>query len=78
MDMQAAFNVAVGLISAVGGWFFRVLWEAQSKLREDLAELERGLPATYARRDDVRDLSNAIFERFDRVEAKIDRLSERP
>lgn len=78
MDMQAAFNVAVGLISAVGGWFFRVLWEAQSKLREDLAELERGLPATYARRDDVRDLTSALFERMDRLEQKIDRLSERP
>lgn len=78
MDMQGAFNVAVGLISAVGGWFFRILWEAQSKLRDDLAELERGLPQTYARRDDVRDLTNAVFERLDRLEAKIDRLASRP
>lgn len=77
MDFQTAFNMTFGILCAAGGWWLRVLWDAQSSMRADLAALERGLPQTYARRDDVRDLSNAIFERFDRVEAKIDRIAER-
>lgn len=77
MDLQSAFNIALSMVGALGGWWMRVLWETQTKLREDLAALERGLPQTYARRDDMRDLTKAIFERFDTVEAKIDRLHER-
>lgn len=78
MDFQTAFNMAFGGLCAAGGWWMRVLWDAQEKVRNDLAALERGLPTTYARRDDVRDLTNMLLERFDRLEARIESLREKP
>lgn len=77
MDTQTLINAAVGVVSAVLGWIVRILWEADKELRQDLQQLERNLPTTYARRDDMRDLTAAVFERFDRIEQKLDRLVER-
>jgi hypothetical protein len=69
-----AFNIAFALVSMVGGFILRTLWDAVTRMREDLAELERNLPATYARRDDVRQMTEALVARLERLEEKIDRL----
>lgn len=77
VDSQTMINVAVTIAAGALGWFVRVLWDADKSLRSDLHQLEKDLPTIYARRDDMRDLTGAVFERFDRIEAKIDRLAER-
>ncbi len=69
-----AFNIAFAFLAMVGGWALRTLWDAVTRMREDLAELERNLPATYARRDDVRQMTEALVARLERLEEKIDRL----
>ncbi len=69
-----AFNIAFALVSMVGGFILRTLWDAVTRMREDIAELERTLPATYARRDDVRQMTEALVARLERLEEKIDRL----
>ena len=70
-------NVGFGVVSVIGGWTLRTLWDAVSRLREDLAALERVLPETYARRDDVRQMTEALVARLERLEEKIDRLNSR-
>jgi hypothetical protein len=68
MDWQSAFNVAAGLVGALGGWALRILWDGQMQLKKEVNELERRLPETYARRDDIRELTHNINQRFDRLE----------
>jgi hypothetical protein len=77
MDWRDAFNVAILIAGALGGWALRTIWDAVSNLRDTVAELERNLPETYARRDDVRDLRDMIVARFDRLEARLDKFGER-
>jgi hypothetical protein len=77
MDWRDAFNVAILIAGALGGWALRTIWDAVSNLRDTVAELERNLPETYARRDDVRDLRDMIVTRFDRLEARLDKFGER-
>jgi cell division protein FtsB len=77
VDWESAFQIAIAAVSAVLGWLLRVLWEAQKALQADLAALERRLPETYARRDDISALSERIDRRFDHLESllmKRDRL----
>lgn len=68
MDWQSAFNIAIGLAGTLLGWFVRVVWDAQQRLQSDLNELERRLPETYARRDDIGRMLDSINDRFDRLE----------
>lgn len=75
MDWQSAFNIALGLLGAVGGWLLRVIWEAQIRLKDDLDALERRLPETYARRDDISHMMGEINGRFDRLERLVIRGS---
>jgi len=77
MDWRDAFNVAILVAGALGGWALRTIWDAVSSLRDTVATLERTLPETYARRDDVRDLRDMIVTRFDRLEARLDKFGER-
>lgn len=75
MDWQSAFNIALGLLGAVGGWLLRIIWEAQIRLKDDLDALERRLPETYARRDDISHMMTEINGRFDRLERLVIRGS---
>ena len=77
VDSQALINAAIAAGGTVLGWLIRVLWEADKELRTDLARLRGELPDTYARRDDLRVLSEAIFHRLDRMDEKLDRLVEK-
>jgi hypothetical protein len=77
MDWRDAFNVAILIAGAIGGWALRTIWDAVSNLRDTVSELERSLPETYARRDDMKDLVSTLVARFDRLEEKVDRLGAR-
>jgi hypothetical protein len=68
IDWQSAFNVAAGLLWGLVGWLLRVIWDAQQRLKDDLENLERRLPDTYARRDDLKVVMEQIDNRFDRLE----------
>jgi hypothetical protein len=70
-------NLAAGAILAAMGWLARVLWEAVSKLREDLHELEVELPRNYVRKDEfsdnMREIKEMLGKIFDRLDNKVDK-----
>jgi cell division protein FtsB len=76
VDWENAFQLAIAAVSAVLGWLMRILWEAQQAMQADLAALERRLPETYARRDDIAALSERLDKRFDHLEALLQRKGQ--
>jgi hypothetical protein len=82
--MQTLFNIAVGLVGALGGWILNTLWteiksmqETDDKLAEKVASIEILVAGQYVKRDDMQVLSNAIFAKLDRIEDKIDMKADK-
>ena len=73
MDFQVAFDISLSLVFALGGWFMRIIWSSITSLTKDLKNLDEKVSETYARRDDMRTLSDALFKKLDRIEDKLDR-----
>jgi hypothetical protein len=82
--MQTLFNIAVGLVGALGGWILNTLWteiksmqETDDKLAEKVESIEILVAGQYVKRDDMQALSNAIFAKLDRIEDKIDMKADK-
>ena len=77
--MQTLFNIAVGLVGALGGWILNTLWQeiksmqaTDNKLADKVAAIEILVAGQYVKRDDMQVLSSAIFAKLDRIEDKLD------
>jgi len=77
--MQTLFNIALGLVGALGGWILRTIWAEMkamqatySKLADKVSSIEILVAGQYVKRDDIQVLSNAIFAKLDRIEDKLD------
>lgn len=69
MDWQYAFNVLLGAGGVTLGWLLKTLWAAVEHLRREMNDLERGIHADFARKDD-------FVSAVTRLETKLDRLFE--
>lgn len=84
MNEQQFFNLAVGIIGTLGGWWMRVMWqslkelqEQDSKLADKVSSIEVLVAGQYVKREDInRDIS-AIFAKLDRIEDKIDKKADK-
>jgi septation ring formation regulator EzrA len=43
----------IGFGAAIG-WVLKVIWDAIGRLKDDMKQIERDLPAVYVRKDDFR------------------------
>jgi len=84
MDFQVLFNVAMGFIMTLFGWFLRVSWDALSKLREqdrDLADkvarIEVLVAGEYVKKDDFDRVIERLFDKLDHIELKIDQKADK-
>ncbi len=80
MDLLTFFNLAVMIISALGGWFLRILFgrmtdleNADKALAREVNELRVALPTSYVSKADAEKRDDAIFNLLRRLE---DRLNE--
>lgn len=84
----AAVSVIANIVMAiVTGLLKRMLdanekrIDAQDKLlaehTKELSQLREALPQHYVRRDDMKDLSDAIFSTLRRIEDKLDKKADR-
>ena len=72
INLQILFNIGVGAIFAIGGWFFRQLWDATKELRKDLHSIEKALPVHYVRREEFTEIMRDIKEMFNKINDKLD------
>lgn len=72
INLQILFNLGVGAVFAIGGWFFRQLWDATTELRKDLHSIEKGLPVYYVRREEFTEIMREIRAMFEKIHDKLD------
>lgn len=84
MDSQALINGLFGLLGILGGWTLNRVWTAVDHLQkqdQDLAQklqsIEVLVAGTYVKRDELEKLSEAIFNKLDRIEAKLDSKADK-
>jgi hypothetical protein len=80
MDMRTALDLAMGVVSFLGAWFVKVIFERLERLdqalREEaraLADLRVALATDYTSKDDFKAMADAIFGALRRIEEKLDR-----
>lgn len=78
-SFQTLFNVAITLIGFLGGWVLNSLkssieglQKADHDLTNKVQSVEVLVAGQYIKRDDLNDLSKAIFNKLDRIEVKLD------
>ena len=64
-----ALTVASGAV----GWFLRSLWEMVQVLKDDIKQIEVSVARDYVPNARMKELSDALFQRFDRLEDKFER-----
>lgn len=72
-EYQGLFNMIIGSVIGLGGWFARQIWDAMRELRRDLHRIEIALPRDYVRRDDLGEIKSMIQKLFDRLDQKADK-----
>jgi hypothetical protein len=71
IDLQAAFNILIGIIIAGVAWWAKEIWNAMNRLREDLHKIEVELPRSYVLKEEFNDHMATINEKLDRIWAKL-------
>lgn len=84
MDIQIAFNIAVALVAFLGGWVLNSLKDSINSLKKTDAELadkvqhiEILVAGSYVKREDMDKLTEALFRKLDKIEAKIDMKADK-
>lgn len=79
MDYQELYNMAVGLVMILGGWFMRTLWDslqrlqnADQKLADKVSRIEILVAGEYVKKDEFDKIMFRLFEKLDHIENKID------
>lgn len=77
-DYHTIVNVLVLTLMAIGGWFFRQVWEIVKEMRKDIKTLEVTIPTTYVNKADHQLITQrqdeARQKAHDEVMAKLDSI----
>lgn len=84
MDHQMLFNIGIGIISAMLGWWLNNVWtslkelqNADRELAEKVASIEILVAGQYVTRDEFNNVLNQVFNKLDKiidaVNKKVDR-----
>lgn len=79
MDAQSAFNIALSLVAFLGGWVLnslrdsiRALQKSDGEIADKVQHIEVLVAGSYVKRDDLKELSTALFNKLDKIELKLD------
>lgn len=78
MDFQSAFNVAIALTGALGGWVLKSISDAIRDLRDrddtlttELHQIHILVAGDYIKREEFKDELNAIFDLLRQIDTKL-------
>lgn len=85
MDSQTAFNIVLSLVAFLGGWVLnslrdsiKSLQKTDGELTDKVQHIEVLVAGSYVKRDDLKELSTALFNKLDKIELKIDNKMDKP
>lgn len=75
MSYQDYFNILLGLVAFLGGWWMKAIWQSikdlqttDNQLLVKVNSIEILIAGQYARREELEKLSNSIIAKLDRLE----------
>ena len=78
MDLQSAFNLAIGVAGTLGGWWLKVVWDAvrdlqdtDKALAEKVASIEVLVAGRYITREEFNTVVNRLFEKLDHIQTSV-------
>lgn len=77
MDTQVLINFATGSFLALLAWLARTLWDAVTKLKDDLHRIELELPTSYVRKEDFSDAFKNISDKLDKIYERLDSKADK-
>ncbi|MGB1923391.1 MAG: hypothetical protein ACPHM2_09175 [Alcanivorax sp.] len=84
-DQQVLFNGAMTLLALVAGWVLRIVWTSITNLQKEqqqqllqMAAIRELVAGSYATREELDKLSEALFRKLDRIESKLDGKADKP
>jgi len=77
MDTQTLINFATGSFIALLAWLGQTLWDAVTKLKDDLHRIELELPTAYVRKEDFSETLKGISEKLDRIYDRLDEKADK-
>jgi type II secretory pathway component PulJ len=84
MDFQELFNIAMGFIMAIFGWFLRISWESLTSLQKQdqnladkVARIEVLVAGEYVKKDEFDRAIERLFDKLDHIEMKIDSKADK-
>jgi len=73
MEMQALFNIAVGLVAFFGGWVLNSITRSLDKLDADVRAFQREYVHKNDYHRDIDELKSICKQIFDKLDAKADK-----
>lgn len=77
MSPQEMFNLAIGLIGAIGGWWLNTMWQAVRSLEAKVAAIDVLVAGQYVKKEEFNSLSSAIFAKLDKIQDSIERKADK-
>lgn len=71
------FNALFGGISAIGGFFMKVLWDNTQKNSEKIQQIEVQIAGKYVTREEIASFHEAILLKLDRIQECLSRKADR-
>jgi len=85
VDFQELFNIAVALVSTLAGFILKAVWDgikdlqtSDKELTEKVHSIERIVVGDYVRKDDLERMNQAVLNKLDRIETKLDKKVDKP
>jgi hypothetical protein len=84
MDHQTIYNVLIGLISAMLGWWLNNVWMSINELRridkelaDKVASIEVLVAGEYVTRDEFNNVMSQVFSKLDRIMDAVSKKADR-
>jgi len=84
MDSQTVLNIAFSLGGLLGGFIFKIFYDKLNQLQKtdekisaDITEIKVKLPSEYVHKNDFNHMVEVLFEKLDRIEAKLDNKADK-
>ena len=77
MDFQSAFNLAMGLITFLGGWMVKSFSDDVRELQVKVQDIQVMVAGQYVTHADLEKMINAVFNKLDKIEEKIDKKADK-